>query len=626
MRRQITLGIVTIIGLAGTATADEQTLDQPVGELQPYTHDSGLRRNATGVAASADSHILRIEGAAWVRVHFDEVQLEKGSYVRIRSLLDNEVQELDGGTMAMWGNSSAYFNGDAVSIELVADARTSNNRYKISQVERAMLFPQPVGGNGQCGICGVTDDRVPSNELWTARLFPAGCTATVYTDTSCMVSAGHCIGGSMVVQFNVPDSNPNCSTNNPPVADQFPIIASTFVNGGVGNDWSVLIAGTNGLGERPFDRYGELRPIAAAPASVGQTADLTGYGVDLTCTLSQTQQFANGPITQVLSNHYRFQIDLRGGNSGSSLIRNDEIIGIATHCPCSNYATRIDLPAFVNARNVLCSNIDPPSNDDCVDAIPFNDGLGDGVIMYSTIGATTDGPPNPIVNNCNDGGARHTGLDIWYTYMATCTGDLTITTCDDLHGQGDPTYDTDLVLYGPYPTLEAIDCEDSALSDNRLACNDDDPAHSCGTSSPFSSTIEVEVVQGEIYLIRVGGATVNDAGVGWLSVDCSGPTVSGACCFEDGSCIDSAPFTCGVALGDYQGDGTDCSPNPCPQPCSLLGDIDQDGQVRADDIPGYILAKLSLPPGPGENQACADYGNLDLALDTADFVADLLNP
>ena len=60
-----------------------------------------------------------------------------------------------------------------------------------------------------------------------------------------MVSAGHCIGGNMVVQFNVPPSNAGCGTINPPVADQFPITAADFDNNGVGDDWSVLLPGTN---------------------------------------------------------------------------------------------------------------------------------------------------------------------------------------------------------------------------------------------------------------------------------------------------------------------------------------------------------------------------------------------
>jgi hypothetical protein len=44
------------------------------------------------------------------------------------------------------------------------------------------------------------------------------------------------------------------------------------------------------------------------------------------------------------------------GNSGSALMKNDEIIGIITHCSfsCENYATRIDLSAFEAARDALC--------------------------------------------------------------------------------------------------------------------------------------------------------------------------------------------------------------------------------------------------------------------------------
>ena len=164
-----------------------------------------------------------------------------------------------------------------------------------------------------------------------------------------MVTAGHCVGGNMVVQFNVPNSSPNCFLINPPVADQFP--ASSLGSGtGVGTDWGVLEAGTNNLGEKPYDRYGDLRPIASSPASVGAPVVLTGYGADNTCILSQTQQTADGTICTVQSTLYTFAVDLRGGSSGSSLLHNDEIIGIATHCPCCNVATRVDFSPFVAAR------------------------------------------------------------------------------------------------------------------------------------------------------------------------------------------------------------------------------------------------------------------------------------
>lgn len=615
---------LAVVFLSFSSAAAQETLDHPVGSLQAYVHDSGAIANLDAARGLKHQHVVLVKNAAWLRLHFNNVQLEKGSYVRVTSLLDNETQILDAANMALWGNTSAYFNGDSVQVELVADGGTNNNRFAIFQLERELLpADEPRGSQGQCGICGITDDRVPSSENWTSRLFPAGCTASVWNEDSCMVSAGHCIGGSMVVQFNVPASLANCSTVNPPVADQFPITATSFTNGGVGNDWAVLTPGTNGLGELPYERYGDLRPISPTVAGIGQTSVLTGYGVDQTCTRSQTQQTHSGPISSVFSNYYRFSVDLRGGNSGSSLLRNNQIIGIATHCPCPNIATRIDLPAFVQARLVLCGNLPEPPNNNCADAIPFNNGNGDGIMPYSTLGATTDGPINPI-GACNDSGSRQTGRDIWYTYEATCTGSLTVTTCDDLHGAGDATYDTDLVVYGPYDDPGQIDCANAALAAKRLGCNDDDPNNSCGTAPPWASTVIVNVTQGQTYLLRVGGFGEGDAGDGFLSVECDGVTVTGACCYKDGSCEVLRPTQCAAAGGEYQGDNTDCDPNPCPPPCNLLGDVNQDTVVDGLDVRGFVRAKLGLPEDAGDNHACADYGTGTLEGDTDEFVADLL--
>ncbi len=58
-----------------------------------------------------------------------------------------------------------------------------------------------------------------------------------------------------------------------------------------------------------------------------------------------------------------------------------------------------------------------------------------------------------------------------------------------------------------------------------------------------------------------------------------GGTGTGACCDEDGNCTITTEDDCD---GDYQGDGTVCDPNPCPQPgaccidgeCSILSSDD----------------------------------------------------
>ena len=342
------------LACAVTAAPAQQTLDWPVSDFEPYQLDTGVLSNLGSRAATAYANVVHVDDAGWLRVYFGEVTLEGGSFIRVTSLTDLETQVLDAATLDMWDYTTAYFNGDTLLLEVVAAAGTKNNRVAIDEIARQDYTLHSRGSGGQCGICGGTDDRAPSSETWTGRLLPAGCTASVWNTDSCLVSAGHCIGGGDVIQFNVPNSSSFCSLNHPPVADQFPIIQEQHVNGGVGNDWAAMVSGTNNIGQTPFDRFGTFRPISATTVSNGQTLGLWGYGVDQTCTRSQTQQTHSGPVTSVFSTWFEYSIDLRGGNSGSALIRSGEIVGIATHCPCPNVATRMDRSNFVTARQALC--------------------------------------------------------------------------------------------------------------------------------------------------------------------------------------------------------------------------------------------------------------------------------
>ena len=449
------------------------TLDWPVSELRPFHLDSGLKANAGVDPLTAFVQVVTVPDAGWLRLYFGDVVLKAGSSIRVTSLLDGEVQELDAGTLAMWSNSTAYFNGDTVTVELIAGPGTAGNRLTIDQLGVPNDVRQEVGGPGQCGICGA-DDRVPSGDLWTGRLFPAGCTASVYNTFSCMVSAGHCIGGNMVVQFNVPNSQNNCNTVNPPIADQFPIINVVFDNGGPGDDWSVLESGVNNLGERAYDRYGELRPISAVVAPNGAAVKLTGYGVDLTCTLSQTQQVAGGTICAVFSNAYAFNVDLRGGNSGSSLIWNQQIIGIATHCPCCNIATRIGNLDFVTARAEVCE-FDPPGNDECAGAIE----LTETITEFLTFGATTSTPPLPV--ECDEGGGLAFDNDIWFTFTAEFPSVVLNLCLDPL------TFDARMAVYED-------NCGDLTL----VGCSDD--------SCELGPSVTFDGECGRTYFVRVGGS------------------------------------------------------------------------------------------------------------------------
>jgi len=65
---------------------------------------------------------------------------------------------------------------------------------------------------------------------------------------------------------------------------------------------------------------------------------------------------------------------------------------------------------------------------------------------------------------------------------------------------------------------------------------------------------------------------------------------AGACCHADGSCDVLLEDDCSAAGGTYQGDGTTCDPNPCPQP----GDLDGDGDVDFDDTAILIDVLLGI--------------------------------
>lgn len=88
----------------------------------------------------------------------------------------------------------------------------------------------------------------------------------------------------------------------------------------------------------------------------------------------------------------------------------------------------------------------------------------------------------------------------------------------------------------------------------------------------------------------------------------------------------------GQIVGHFGTDGLYDSPGRAylltpivePPACALLGDLNQDESVNGADIGGYVRAKLGEPPAPGEEPACADFGNNDIGLDTIAFVAVLL--
>ena len=151
----------------------------------------------------------------------------------------------------------------------------------------------------------------------------------------------------------------------------------------------------------------------------------------------------------------------------------------------------------------LCEAPEGPVNDDCEESIE----IFDGETEFDTTSASTDGEAHSIELCQFDG---QTYNDIWYDYFATCTGDLTVTTCEQLGGSAE--YDTDIVVYDGCGVCLPGD-------DLVLDCNDDDPVNPCGTVD-FHSTVVAPVVSGNCYKIRIGGFKGGDSGTGTALITC----------------------------------------------------------------------------------------------------------
>ncbi len=360
------LALITMSGMTGSVMAQASVVngDQMIGDFeQPelreiaFDVDSGIVRienpqeGARQLQVSVWEQVIEVSDADWLRLRFSDIQLARStenvreSYLKITSLYDGHEQYLDMKSLKEWGNTTAYFNGNAVKLEIMASPNATGqvNRVRVTGVQAS------APSDGLRSICGSVDDRALSYDNRDARLMPIGCTAWLFDDHgSRMMTAAHCgPAGGDVIQFNVPLSTSGGSTQNPPPQDQYPVDNESVQDsiGGIfiGNDWAYFgVFDNSNTGMSPGTAYGVHHTLATSQTPVdNRPIRITGYGSTsspVPASWYLVQKTHVGPFVFRSGNTIRYATDTTGGNSGSAVLdeNNQVVIGVHTNAGCNS--------------------------------------------------------------------------------------------------------------------------------------------------------------------------------------------------------------------------------------------------------------------------------------------------
>ncbi|MCW5757512.1 MAG: hypothetical protein KIT54_09770 [Phycisphaeraceae bacterium] len=398
MRPTTPLAVLACAALIATA-ATAATADPIDPVVVPVGVSSGPIAADDPTAPAADDlgrvsiyeHTVSVPGAGWMRVDFGPVDLGEApagappTIVRLTSLRDGAVQRLGSLHVEQWRHMSAFFNGDAVRVEVLSDPGAGVSAITIDRVLVQPGLFRPLAATGEPdSICGTTDDRELSSDPRVARGWSASgsanCTAWIIDDCmKCVLAAGHC--GFVQVHFNNPLSTAGGSPVMPHPDHQYAIDSASVQreNAGVGRDWYYAGAFANpNTGLKPYEAQGEAFRLATTlPPADGRDFRVTGHGITsapVDPRWNRAQKTHAGEFVEVSGTALRYRPDTTSGNSGSPVI--DEVTGQAvavhTHGGCtstggSNAGTAITYGPLQNALNAprgVCVN-PCPADFDC---------------------------------------------------------------------------------------------------------------------------------------------------------------------------------------------------------------------------------------------------------------------
>jgi hypothetical protein len=251
----------------------------------------------------------------------------------------------------------------------------------------------------------------------------------------------------------------------------------------------------------------------------------------------------------------------------------------------------------VGTLTVSCTPVVLPPNDECAGAIA----IGNETLAFDNTDATASSTALPA--SCDGGLGTTMANDVWYVYEATCSGEVTISTC------GSGAAGARLAIYDG-------DCPSAGV----LAGCDNNSAGCAGGGA----SVTVDAVAGQFFLIRVGSSG-GAGGAGSLTVGCTTVAECPADLNSDGQ-VNAQDIAIllgnfgGTGVGDINADGAVGAQDlaallsafgPCAAAVPCPADLNGDGQVNAEDL--AILLSNFGGTGVGDINGDGAVGAQDLA-------------
>lgn len=381
------LAVAAGLWLAFTASAHATDATLPIAfhpQSLSLDVDSDWAAATSASPAPVFSKRVEVPGAAWIRLNLDgtvlpgDESLGEGAFLRITSLLDGATQEMHASHLEQWHHQSAYFNGDAVQVELISSASAGMSRLRITGATyeiAADTVPAGDDDGAPRSYCGMYDLRELSDDPRVARVvFDTGAIGTVSIiddPNHTFLTAGPiaaALNGNSVIEFHAPLTYPNGTTLvHPAPSDQYVADLSSVQRAsgaaGSGDNWGYFGAfGNSTTGLTPFQAQGAFFTLAdIVPPVDGRQIRTTGNGFTqppIFRTWSFVQKSEAGAYVGNTGTRVLFRTSLTSGDGGTLIVdeTSGEVIGIASEDGCtatggSNAATAITNPNLRIALN-----------------------------------------------------------------------------------------------------------------------------------------------------------------------------------------------------------------------------------------------------------------------------------